>query len=142
VLPGAHCRCASANVNITNVSSVSCDAKNSFDGLCWQAAAGLRLPRAALVAMAISAAAPTFQGASSPGAKLCALDPGLRNRAPRHVTGPVRNCDVGARPAHRIIELVSRSGMGRCDRDVSVDGLRILVVALGDAHGAALLAVS
>jgi hypothetical protein len=49
---------------------------------------------------------------------------------------------LGATATCRVIELVAPSDMGCRDRDVSFDGLRILVVALGHAHGAFLLAIS
>jgi hypothetical protein len=54
----ARCWCASADYKIT--PEVPDCAKNSFDGLRRQAAAGLRIRCAALAAMAISSATSTF----------------------------------------------------------------------------------
>ena len=68
--------------------------------------------------------------------------PGFAHCSSRDVTHSDRNCDLGATATRRVTELVSPSGMGRRDRDVPFNGLRLLVVALGHAHGAVLLAIS
>ena len=55
---------------------------------------------------------------------------------------PIAIAILGATATRRVIELDSPSDVGRRDRDVPFDGLRLLVVALGHAHGAVLLAIS
>ena len=92
--------------------------------------------------MAIPIATTTLQYAPSLGAEFCALDSRVRDRSARDVAHSDRNRDLGAGATHRIIELDSPSGLGLRDRDVPFDGLRLLVVALGYAHGAVLLAIS
>src|SRR4029077_2773409 len=72
------------------------NAKNSFDGLRRETAAGLRIPSAALAAMALSSAWPTFQCAPSSGTQLRPLDSGFRHRSSRHATNPARDSDAGA----------------------------------------------
>ena len=55
---------------------------------------------------------------------------------------PIAIAIWGARPTVRIIELAAPSNLGGCDRNIPFDGLRVLVVALGHAHGPGLLAIS
>src|SRR4029077_2609723 len=142
VLPAGHCRYASANVNITAFRPPHAHAKNSSDGLRRQAAAGLPVYRPALATVAISIAPSAFQCAPPTSAEFCALDSRLRHCSPRDVADSNRDCDLGARATRRIVELDSPSNVDRRRRDVSFDGLRLLVVALGHAHGAVLLAIS
>src|SRR6266850_8005190 len=92
--------------------------------------------------MAIPVATTTFHCSTPARAEFCALDPGLRDRSSRDVAHSDRDRDLGVGSAHRITELVSPSDLGPSDRDVPFDGLRLLVVALGHAHGAVLLAIS
>src|SRR5262245_22856532 len=91
--------------------------------------------------MAISVATTAFQNASPARPEFCALDSWLRHRSSGDVAHSNRNCDLGAAATRRVIELVSPADVGRGDRDVPFDGLRLLVVALGDAHGSVLLAI-
>jgi hypothetical protein len=46
------------------------------------------------------------------------------------------------RSTHRIIELAAPSDLGRSNHNLRFDGLRVLVVALGYAHGPGFLAIS
>lgn len=92
--------------------------------------------------MAIPVATTTFQGTPPPRTEFCTLDSWLRRCSSRDVAHSDRDCDLGATATRRIIELDSPADMGRSDRDVPRNGLRLLVVALGHAHGAALLAIS
>ena len=117
-------------------------AKNSSDGLRRQAAAGLPVYRPALASVAIPIATSAFQCAPPTSAEFCALDSRLRHCSSRDVADSNRDCDLGATATRRIIELDSPSDVGRRDRDVPFNGLRLLVVALGHAHGAVLLAIS
>src|SRR6516164_3772413 len=90
-----------------------CDAENSVDGLCREAAAGLRIPCAALLAMAFSFAPPTFQCAPSPGTQLGPLDSGFRHRSLRHATNPARDSGVGARETFWFVKLAGRPVLDR-----------------------------
>ena len=117
-------------------------AKNSRDGLCRQATAGLPVSRAVVTAMAISAAPPAFQRAPSLGAQFCALDSWLRHRSSRYAANSHRSWIVGARSRDRLVELAATPRLGHCHRNIPADGLRLLVVALGQSHGPNLLAVS
>src|SRR6266487_6594600 len=105
-------------------------AKNSFNRLCWQTTAGLRISRAALVAMAFSAAPPAFQRTTPATAQSCALDSWIRHRPSCHAANPTRGSDLGTRSAYRFVELGRPAWMGRLHRHVSAHGLRLLVVAL------------
>src|SRR5439155_6741836 len=117
-------------------------AKDSFDGLCRPATAGLHLSCAALAAMALPAAPPAFLRGEPTGAQFCALVPRFWHCTLRHATNSDRVGDLGRISTYRSVELAFRSGLGCWHRDVSTDGLRLLVVALGQPHGAAILAVS
>ena len=92
--------------------------------------------------MAIPVAATTFQCLTSARSEFCVVASGLRDRSSRDVAHSDRACDVGTESTHRITELDSSSDMGRSDRDVPVDGLRLLVVALGHAHASVFLEIS
>ena len=92
--------------------------------------------------MAIPVATTTFQNAPPDGPEFCALDSRLRHRSSGDVADSDRNRDLGTTWTRRVIELDSPSDMGGRDRDLPFDGLRVLVVALGHAHGAVLLAIS
>ncbi len=116
-------------------------AKNPFNRLCWQTTGGLCISRPALAAVAISAATPAFQRTASSGAQFCALNSRFRHCPARHAANPPRGGNVGARSTYRFIELGRSAQMGRRHRDVSHNGLRVLVVALGQSHGSALLAI-
>ena len=142
VLPAGHCRYASANANITAFRPPHAHAKNPLDGLRRQPSADLPVARPAVASMAIPVATTTFQGPPPTRTEVCAIDSRLRDRSCRDVAHSDRDRDLGVRSAHRITELVSPSGVGLRDRDVPFDGLRLLVVALGHAHGAVLLAIS
>jgi len=91
--------------------------------------------------MAISAATPAFQRTASSGAQFCAVNSRFRHRPARHAANPARGSDVGAGSTYRFVKLGRSAQMGRLHRDVSADGLRVLVVALGQSHGPALLAI-
>ena len=108
------------------------NAKNSFDGLCRQAIAGMPVCCAALAAMAISAAASAFQTAASARAQLCAFDSRFCHRSSRHVANPNRNRDLGPRSSHRFVKLAPTPRLGHGRRYVSTFGLRLLVVALAN----------
>src|SRR5262249_37073191 len=117
-------------------------AQDSFHGLRRQPSAELPLSRRALASVAIPIATTAFQYAPSHGAQFCALDSRFRHRSFGDVANSNCDCDLGTRAAGRVIELDSPSDMGCCDRDLPFDGLRLLVVALGHAYGAGLLAIS
>jgi hypothetical protein len=123
-------------------ASIAIRAKHSFDRSYWQTAAGLCISCAALSAMALPAAPPAFQCVASSGAQFHALDSGFRHRPSRHATNPDRRGNVGTGSAYWIVKLGRSARMGRVDRYISAHGLRLLVVALGQSHGAALLAIS
>ncbi len=91
--------------------------------------------------MALSDATPAFQRAASSGAQFRAFDSGFRDRSSGHAANPTRGSDVGARSAYRFVELGRSTRMGRLHRDVSADGLCVLVVALGKPHGSGFLAI-
>src|SRR5438046_8814826 len=114
-------------------------AKNSPDGLYRQTAAGLHVSRHALAAVAFPLATTTFQYAASPHPQLCALDSRFCHRSPGHAANPARGGDVGARAPHRFVKLAAATRLGRCDRHLSADGLRLLVVALGKSYAHSLL---
>src|SRR5438045_4308864 len=118
------------------------DAKDSFDGLCGPAAPGLHVPCAALATMALPAASPAFRHGSSARAQFCALDSWVRHRSTGHAANSDRSGHLGARSTYRFVALACASCMGCRHSDVFADGLRLLVVALGQPHGAAILAVS
>src|SRR6266496_4529768 len=120
--------------------SYQAGAKNSFNRLCWQTTAGLCISRAALLAMAFSAAPPAFQRNAPATAQFCALDSWIRHRPSRHAANPARGRDVGTRSACRFVELGRSARMGRLHRHVSAHGLRLLVVALGQPYGSTVLA--
>ena len=101
----------------------------------------MSVSRLALASVAIPVATTSLQCATPARTEFCALDSWLRHRSSRDVAHSDRNCDLGAATTHRVIELVSPADVGRGDRDVPFDGLRLLVVALGDAHGSVLLAI-
>ena len=109
------------------------DARNSFDGLYRQSAADLPVSRPALASVAIPVATTTFQCPSPARSEFCALDSWLRHCSSRDVAHSDRNRDLGATATCRVVELDSPAGMGRSDRDVPFNGLRLLVVALGHA---------
>src|SRR6266480_7841 len=121
--------------------SYQAGAKNSFNRLCWQTTAGLRISRAALVAMAFSAAPPAFQRTTPATAQSCALDSWIRHRPSCHAAHPTRGSDLGTRSAYRFVELGRSALMGRLHRHVSAHGLGLLVVALGQSQGSTVLAV-
>src|SRR5215472_13089605 len=137
----ADCRCVTADGKITCAFVILSHAKNPADGLCRPAALGLPVCCAALAAMAISATPTAFRYDASARAQFRPFDSRLRHCSPRHAADSDRNGDLGARARNRPTELASFSGVGRCDRDLSHDGLRLLVVALHHAHGAVLLAI-
>src|SRR5207249_837249 len=116
--------------------------RNSLDGLHRQPTADLPVSRPALASVAIPVTTATFQCPPPTCTEFCALDSWLRHRTSSNVAHSDRHCDLGARATHRIIELAAPSNLGGCDRDVPFNGLRLLVVALGHAHGAVLLAIS
>src|SRR5262249_28749430 len=117
-------------------------AKSSSDGLRRQPATGVPVYHPTGASVAIPVAAPTFQCSTPAPTGFCALDFRLRYFSSRDVAHSDCDCDVGAESTHRITELDSPSDMGRRHRDIPVDGLRLLVVALGHAHGALFLAIS
>ena len=92
--------------------------------------------------MAIPFATTTLQDASSAGPELCALDSRVRDRAFCNVAHSDRNRDLGTTATRGVIELDAPSNVGSRDRYLSFDGLRLLVVALGHAHGAVFLEIS
>ena len=117
------------------------DAKNSSDGLCRQPTADVPAYRPTLASMAIPVTTATFQCPAPTRTEFCALDSRFRDRSSRDVAHSDRDCDLDATATFRVIELVSPANLGCRDRDVSFDGLRLLVVALGHAHGAVFLAI-
>ena len=92
--------------------------------------------------MAIPVTRTTFQGAPPACTEFRALDSRFRHRASCDVAHSDRDRILGTTATRRVIELGSTPGVGRSDRDVSVNGLRLLVVALGHAHGSVFLAIS
>src|SRR5262245_18036287 len=92
--------------------------------------------------MAISVATTTFQGAPPARTEFCALDSRFRHRSSRDVAHSDRSRDLGPTATRRVTELDSPPGVGRRDRDVLINGLLLLVVALGHAHGSVFLAIS
>ena len=92
--------------------------------------------------MAIPVATPTFQDAPSARTEFRTLDSRFRHRASCYVAHSDRDRILGTTATRRVIELVSTPGVDRRDRNVPLDGLRLLVVALGHAHGSVLLAIS
>lgn len=117
-------------------------AKNSFDGFRRYPAAGLSVCRSAFAAVAIPFATAAFQCAPPARSEFCVIDSWLRHRTSRDVASSDRNRDLGARQGNWPIELDAPSDLGRCDRNVPFNGLLLLVVALGHAHGPVLLAIS
>ena len=117
-------------------------ATNSLDRLRRKPAAELSVFRAAPASVAIPVATTTFQCPTTSRTEFCALASRFCHRSSRDVAHSDRNRDLGATATHRIIELASSSIMGRCDRDIPFNGLCLLVVALGHAYGAVLLAIS
>ena len=55
---------------------------------------------------------------------------------------PIASRYMGKRRTYWFVTLACRSVLGRCHRDVSVDGLRLLVVALGEPYDSNFLEVS
>ena len=92
--------------------------------------------------MAIPVATPTFQDASSARTEFRALDSRFRHRASCYVADSDRDRVLGSAPTRGVVKLDSPPGVGRRDRNVPVDGLRLLVVALGHAYGPSFLAIS
>jgi len=118
------------------------DATNPFHGLRRQSTTDLPVPHPALASMAIPVATTTFQDAPPAGTEFCVLNSGLCDRSLRDVAHSDRNRDLGTTATRRITELDSPPAVGRCDRDAPIDGLLVLVVAPGHAHGSLFLAVS
>src|SRR4029453_1431495 len=94
------------------------------------------------VAMALSVAPPEFQDAAPTRAQFCAVAPRLCDRPSGHAPNPDRRRNVGSAEAYRVIKLACSARVGCRDRHVSPDGLRLLVVALGQSYGAVVLAFS
>lgn len=92
--------------------------------------------------MAISVATPTFQDAPSPRTEFRALDSRFRHRASCNVADPDRDRVLRTDATGWVIKLDPPPHMGRRDRDVPPNGLCLLVVALGHAHGSVFLAIS
>src|SRR5262249_33974935 len=137
-----HSRVAVARHPIINSRRKALErAKISSDGLCRQPFADLPVYRPIVASMAIPVATTTFQGAPPARPEFCALDSRLRHCSSRNVAHPNRNRDLDATATRRVIELDSPSNVGRSDRNVPFDGLCLLVVALGHAHGAVFLAI-
>ena len=136
----ARCCCTSLDCKVSGGTRPD-RAKLSLDRLCRQSSAALRVSRLVLASVAISVATRTFQCAGAPRSEFCALDSWLRRRSHCDVAGSNHDRDLGATATRGVIELDSPSAMGCRDRHVSFDGLRLLVVALGDAHGAVVLAI-
>src|SRR5205814_9033541 len=138
----ARCRHLSADDKVTADASIPIRAKNSLHGLHRQRPDDLPVSRPALAPVAIPVATVPFQCPTPARTEFCALDSGFCDRSSRNVADSDRDCHVGGGSTRRITELVSPANLGRSDRDVPFNGLRVLVVALGHAHGAVLLAVS
>ena len=96
----------------------------------------------ALASAAIPIATATFRCPTPTRTEFCAFDSRFRDRSSRDVTRSDRDCYLDATATGRVIELDCSSDVGGCDRDVPLNGLRLLVVALGDAHGSVVLAIS
>ena len=94
-----------------------------------------------LASVAISIATSTFQYPTPAGTEFCALNSRLRHCASGDVAYSDRDRDLGTTATRRVIALDLSSNLGSRDRDISSDGLRLLVVALGHAQGAVLLAI-
>src|SRR4029077_10873399 len=92
--------------------------------------------RAVVTAMAISATRPAFQRAPSLGAQFCALDSWLSHCSFRYAANSHRGWIVGTGSRDRLVDLATTASLGRCHRNISAHGLRLLVVALAHAHGA------
>jgi len=92
--------------------------------------------------MAIPVATTTLQDAPPARTEFCAFHSRFRDCPFGDVANSDRNRGLGTTTTHRLIELDSPSSVGRRDRDVSFDGLRLLVVALGPAYGAVFLEIS
>ena len=118
------------------------DATNPFHGLRRQPTADLPVPHPALASMAIPVATTTFQDAPPAGTEFCALNSRLCDRSSRDVAHSNRNRDLGTTATRRVTELDSPPDVGRCDHDVPIDGLLVLVVAPGHAHDSVFLAIS
>ena len=110
-------------------------------GLYRTSAARRHFSRVALAAMAFPAAAPAFQRAAPAGAQFRSFDSWIRDCSASDVADPARDRDVGTRSTSWSIELAACTEMAGARRHVSAHGLCLLVVALGQSHGPAILAV-
>src|SRR5260370_24780588 len=109
-------------------------------GLYRTSAPRRHFSRVALVPMAAPASATTFQRAAPAGPQFCSFDSWIRDRSAGDVADPVGPGRLGTRSTSWSAELAAATNVARAGRDVSADGLRLLVVALGQPHSPAVLA--
>jgi len=100
------------------------------------------IPRIALPAVAFSTAAPTFSRVASARTQFRALDSRLRRCASGHVANPNCSRDVGTEGTYWVVTLACLAGLPYWNRRLPADGLRLLVVALGEPYDSNLLAIS
>ena len=82
--------------------------------------------------MALPTAPPALQDAATPGTQFRAFNPRLRHRSARNVANPDCHRYMGKRRTYRSVTLGCCPVLGRHHRDISTDGLRLLVVALAN----------
>ena len=80
--------------------------------------------------MAFPVATSALQRSASVGAELCALNSRFRHRSSGHAADSIGHRAVGAESTYWFAELGPLPRLGCCYRDVSANGLRLLVVAL------------
>ena len=92
--------------------------------------------------MAFSTASPAFQCVASAHTQFRALDSRLRGCASGYVANPDCSRDVDTAGTYWFVTLASFAILGCWNRHLPADGLRLLVVALGEPHDSNLLEVS
>src|SRR5262249_17451986 len=110
-------------------------------GLYRTSAARRTLSRAALSTMASSIATPAFQHAGPASAQFRSFHSWIPDRPACLVADSVGDRRLGARSTCWSAQLARVAKLGHARRHISAHGLCLLVVALGQSHGPAFLAI-
>src|ERR1700693_2757080 len=92
--------------------------------------------------MALSITARAFWSGAASDSQLCRIDPRFCDCALRDVADSVSGSGLGGKSALWFVALAWLARMDRSGRRIRFNGLRLLVVALGQSYGPALLAIS
>ena len=118
------------------------DEKHSISRVRGQPTDYRRGPVAVVAAVAISFAPSAIPTPAPYGEEPSAISTFASGHAARSPTDNVNCCGLGAGSSYRIAEFASAAHLGQRDRNLSSDGLCLLVVAPRESPGALVLAFS